>query len=128
MTWWQFALLGAGGGLLVEVLALLQPVRAWQRSRLTPQGRVRRQRARLGTYVDLPAALCVGLLRALLGGAASGVFGASGQITGVYVAVALGLLAPTALASLGNIQQVAATVSGVPVAADPPTREGRGER
>ncbi|MFF4787818.1 hypothetical protein ACFY3E_41700 [Streptomyces griseorubiginosus] len=121
MTWWQFALLGAGGGLLVEVLAVFRWLGAWQVARRTKSGRVRGKPPRLRVYID-PAAHCwLAVCRAALGAATTALFAASGQINGIYVAVTLGFSAPAVLAQLGTVPQIAAAVAGSGEASLEPT-------
>lgn len=116
MHWWQFALLGAGGGALVEALAVFKCLAAWQSARKTPTGRVKSNPPALRTYIDVPVHRWLVVCRAILGAGSAALFGASGQINGPYVAVALGFAAPSMLAQLGTIPQVAAAVRGAPEA------------
>lgn len=116
MSWWQFALLGAGGGLLVEILALFHRCTAWQAARLTRTGRVRANLPTLRTYVDFPAHAWIAAFRSGLGAAMATIFGTSGQISGAYAAAVLGFSAPSLLAQLGSIPQVSAAVPGLPSA------------
>lgn len=140
MAWWQFALLGAGGGLLVEVLAVFRWLGAWQMARRTKSGQVRGKPPRLRVYIDPTAHCWLAVCRAALGAAATALFAASGQINGIYVAVTLGFSAPAVLAQLGTVPQIAAAVAGTgeasqepavprdPVSADPhvPSQWGPG--
>ncbi|MFI5782330.1 hypothetical protein [Nocardia sp. NPDC051570] len=112
MQWWQFALLGAGGGILVEALSIFRCLAIWQADRRTATGRVKGHPPQWKSYVDAPAHLGLLGCRALLGAASAVMFGATGQISGAFVAVALGFAAPSVLAQLGSIPQVAAAVSG----------------
>lgn len=114
MHWWQFALLGAGGGALVEILAVFKWFAVWQAARRTPTGRVSGRPPTLRTYIDLPAHAWMAVLRTVLGAGSATLFGASGQINGAYVAVALGFAAPSILAQLGTIPQIAAAIAGTP--------------
>lgn len=112
MHWWHYMLLGAGGGVLVEVLAILKWTATWQSARRTPTGRVKGRPPALRAYVDIPAHLVATAIRIALGAGAATLFGATGEIDGPYVAVALGFAAPSMLAQLGSIPQVAAAVEG----------------
>ncbi|MEV5720603.1 hypothetical protein AB0L41_42630 [Amycolatopsis mediterranei] len=112
MHWWQFALLGAGGGALVEVLAIFKWLTVGQSARRTLAGRVKSKPPALRMYVDVPAHVWMAVLRAALGAGCAVLFGASGQINGPYVAVAVGFAAPSMLAQLGTIPQVAAAIQG----------------
>lgn len=127
MHWWQFALLGAAGGALVEILAIFRWVAAWQSARRTPTGRVRGCPPKLRIYIDVPVHACMMMFRMMLGAGAAILFGVTGQINGAYVAVALGFAAPSMLAQLGSIPQVAAAITDTSKAGSPP-REVFGER
>jgi hypothetical protein len=106
MVTWQCVLLGAAGGALVEVLAVLSYLMAWQRARRTRSGLVRRSPPRWASYVDVPAHLCVLVVRAPLGAATAWLFATTGQISGPYAALAFGFAAPAILAQLGRLPQV----------------------
>jgi hypothetical protein len=112
MNMWQFALCGALGGVLVEVLALFGCLVKWQASRRTPSGRVKSRPPRFESFVDLPVHLSMLVLRPGLGAAAATLFASSGQITGPYVAVALGFTAPAILSQLGSVPQIERAVKG----------------
>jgi hypothetical protein len=106
MPWWQFALLGTGGGLIVEVLAIFRCVAAWQEAHRNLGGTLKNTPPKLGRYVDVPAYAIMLPARAVLGAAAATLFGTTGQVTGIYGAVAFGCAAPVLLAQLGLIPQV----------------------
>ncbi|MFK4099174.1 hypothetical protein ACI2L1_03610 [Streptomyces sp. NPDC019531] len=112
MNWWQFGLLGAGGGLSVELLAVFRGCAQWQAARRTPTGRRRAKPPALRQFVDLSAHACLAVVRASIGATTALLFGASGQISGAYAAVALGVCAPAVLATLGAVPQVAQFVAG----------------
>ena len=112
MPWWQFALLGAGGGAIVEVLAVFRGIAAWQDARRNPDGTIKFLPPRLREYVDGPAHMLMLPARMVLGTAATVLCGVTGQITGPYGAVAIGCAAPVLLAQLGSIPQVAKAVNG----------------
>lgn len=117
MNWWQFGLLGAGGGLSVELLAVFRGCAQWQAARRTATGRRRAKPPALRQYLDTAAHACLAVLRGAIGATTALLFGASGQISGAYAAVALGVCAPAVLATLGAVPQVASLVAGSPVAA-----------
>jgi hypothetical protein len=117
MSWWQFGLFGAGGGLSVELLAVFRGCAQWQAARRTATGRRRAKPPALRQYLDTAAHVCLAVLRAAIGAATALLFGASGQISGAYAAVALGVCAPAVLATLGAVPQVASLVTGAPAAA-----------
>jgi hypothetical protein len=112
MAVWQSVLLGAAGGGLVEVLAVLGYVLAWQRARRTPGGRVRKSPPSARVYVDVPAHLCVLVIRAPLGAFAAWLFAVTGQTSGPYAALAVGFAAPALLAQLGQLPRVEQAVQG----------------
>ena len=114
MHWWQFALLGAGGGAIVEVLALFKWFTVWQGARRSASGLVRADRPGLTRYVDVPAHAGMLVLRSLLGAVSAAIFAAGDQIKGAYVAVALGFCGPALLQRLGEIPHVASIVTGDP--------------
>ncbi|MEC3918311.1 hypothetical protein [Nocardia sp. CDC160] len=64
------------------------------------------------TYIDLPVHAWMLVVRTMLGASVAALFGATGQISGAYVAVALGFAAPSVLAQLGSVPQLAAVISG----------------
>jgi hypothetical protein len=121
MQWWQFALLGACGGGLVELLSVFKTIATWQADRKTPTGKVRKKPASLRVYLDVPAHAWMTAFRMALGAGAAVLFGTSGQIGGAYAAVALGLSAPTLLTQLGNLPQITTAVAG-------PSEEGSRNR
>lgn len=117
MSWWQFSLFGAGGGLSVELLAVFRGCAEWQAARRTASGRRRAKPPPLRQYLDTAAHACLAVLRAAIGASTALFFGISGQISGVYAAVALGVCAPAVLGQLGAAPQVARLVAGPPVSA-----------
>lgn len=112
MGWWHAALFGGAGGALAETLSLFRDVSLWAASRRTSTGRLRKNRPEQSDFVDVPAHAWMLLLRAILGAATAAVF--AGEITGVYVAVALGLAGPTVLTRLGDVPQIEAWVNAAP--------------
>lgn len=126
MAVWQSVLLGAAGGCLVEVLAVLGYVLAWQRARRTPGGRVRKSPPGARVYVDVPAHLGVLVIRVPLGAFAAWLFVVTGQTSGPYAALAVGFAAPALLAQLGQLPRVEEAVQGstegdLPLPASAPT-------
>jgi hypothetical protein len=112
MLWWQFALLGASGGAIVECIAVFRCVTAWQEGRRNRDGTLKRTRPELRRYLDIPAHTIMLPARAVLGAAAALLLGVTGQVSGPYGAVVLGCAAPIFLAQLGSIHQVEAVVKG----------------
>ena len=126
MPWWQFALLGGGGGAIVEFLAGFRCI-ARGRTGDGPMTDLKSQPPKLSRYLDIQAHLIMLPLRAALGSVAAVLFGLTGQVTGPYGVVAFGCAAPVLLAQLGSIEQVENLVKGVPrgqerqtEASDPP--------
>lgn len=111
MEWWQFALLGASGGALFELLTIFNSLATWQAARRTSTGQVRKNAVGVRRYLDVAAHLWLLPIRGCLGAVASGLFGATGQITGAAAGVALGFAAPTVLAQLGKMHQVRAMIT-----------------
>lgn len=111
MPWWQFALLGAVGGAIVEVLAVFRCVVTWQEARRNADSTVKRHPPPLRRYVDLPAHAIMLPARVVLGAVAALLCGVTRQVTGPYGAVAFGCSAPVLLAQLGSIPQVAKAVN-----------------
>lgn len=112
MPWWQFALLGAGGGALVEALAVFKWITVWQADRRTPAGRVKGKPPDWRLYIDVTALGWLLSIRGALGAGAATLFGMTGQISGAYAAIAFGFAAPAILAQLGSVPQIAAAVKG----------------
>lgn len=119
MPWWQFALLGAAGGVIVEVLTVFRWVRAWENSRRRPDGTVQDKPPKLTRYLDIPAHAIMLPARAGLGAVASVVFGLTGQVTGPYGALAFGCVAPVVLARLGLVPQIANAINAAPESPEP---------
>jgi hypothetical protein len=114
VLWWQFALLGAIGGAIVEVLAVFRCTAVWQEARRNRSGTLKRSPPAWRTYVDVPAHAFMLPARAALGAGAVTLFGTTGQVTGAYGAVAFGCAAPILLAQLGSIPQIAKAVNDIP--------------
>lgn len=121
MPWWHFALLGAAGGVIVEVLEIFRWVKAWQDNRRSSDGTVQDKPPELTRYLDIPAHCIMLPARASLGAVAAIVFGLTGQVTGPYGALAFGCVAPVVLARVGLIPQVANAINAAPGPPEPPT-------
>ena len=80
MPWWQFALLGAGGGAIVEGLGVFRCAAVWQDARLSLDGRVKNCPPELRSYVDVRAHAIVLSARILLGTVAAVLYGVTGQV------------------------------------------------
>jgi len=118
MAWWQFAVLGAAGGAVVEALAVFKWVTVWEADRRMPTGSVKAKPPGWRQYVDVPALAWLLAIRAALGAGSAILFGVTAQIDGAYAAIACGFAAPALLAQLGSVPQVAAAVTSRQVAAD----------
>lgn len=112
MSWWQYTILGAGGGALAEALALFNWITVWQASRRAASGRLKKAPPHWRQYIDVPAHAWMLLYRALLGAGAAALFTVTGQISGAYAAVTLGFAAPAILTRLGSTPAVARAASG----------------
>jgi|ERR671915_721061 hypothetical protein len=112
MSWWQYAILGALGGALVESLALFRWINVWKNARRTAIGTLKSSPPTWRRYVDVQAHVWLLLIRTPLGAGAAVLFGITGQISGSYAAVAFGFAAPAVLAQLGSIPQVADPIKG----------------
>jgi hypothetical protein len=126
MPWWEFALLGAGGGVIIEALAVFRWVSAWQDARRGKDGVLRLRPPKLGRYVDVPAHAIMLPVRAGLGAVAAVLFGLTGQVTGPYGALAFGCAAPVLLARVGLITRVSRAIDTpvTPKAKWPPPAAG----
>jgi hypothetical protein len=123
MPWWQFALLGAGGGVIVEALAFFRSVSVWQDARRNHDGTLKRRPPGLQRYLDLEAHALMLPARAALGAAAAVLFGLTGQVTGPYGALAFGCAAPVLLAQVGLVPQVSRALNSLPEAQRGPADE-----
>jgi hypothetical protein len=121
--WWEFGFLGAGGGVIVEVLAIFRWVTAWQDARRDKDGLLLPIPPKLGKYVDIPAHALMLPARMALGAVAAILFGLTGQVTGPYGALAFGCAAPVLLSRLGLIPQVSKAVDGTPADQGKPQAE-----
>jgi len=123
MHWWQYLLLGSGGGVIVEVLEVFRWVAAWQDARRNASGTLRQKPPELRRYVDLPAHAIMLPARAALGAVAAVLFGLTHQVTGPVGALAFGCAAPVLLARLGQLPQVSKALNAIPVPLTPSAGE-----
>jgi hypothetical protein len=112
MAWWQYVVLGAGGGALTEALALLKWVTVWQDARRRGNGKLKGRPPHWSSYVDVPVHAWLLVIRMPLGAGTAWLFGATGQISGFYAALAFGFAAPAVLAQLGSFPALSAAVQG----------------
>lgn len=130
--------LGAGGGSLRGLVDAYSQTIAWQTARreqrkasseigpdsgLDPGPEVvPRPLPRFAEYFDpVPDAVAIAC-HMVLGAACAAMFGLTGQITGAYAAVAVGLSAPALLTQLGQVQSVNDAVAGTQRTALEPDR------
>ncbi|MEU1998179.1 hypothetical protein [Nocardia gamkensis] len=92
-------LAGAGGGLIVEVVAFLADLNAYRQARKTARGKNKKP-PHWGGYFDPVFDAAAGVTRLLLGAGAAVVF--QSQLTTVFAAVAVGSSAPALLGQLGT--------------------------
>lgn len=110
MEWQVAALLGAGGGAIVELLVLYQSLAAWRAARRRTLRKGGRRLPRLRRYIDPPADAAAGLTRVLLGSVAGLLF--HQQITGALAAITVGAAAPLLLHQLGSVPSARGLVQG----------------
>ncbi|MFG3207382.1 hypothetical protein [Streptomyces sp. NPDC048192] len=116
MDLWQQMLLGAGGGLLVELVDFYNRVAAWRQAR---RAQALEGSHRFREYFDVGPDFAVALTRAVLGAVAAAAFGAGKQAEGVAGLVAVGACAPVLLAQLGQTSVgLETTASGTTVPRD----------
>lgn len=107
-------LLGAAGGLVRGALDLYSRFVAWQADRqahrqaITAHGEVPRFQA----YFDFPVDIAAAAVHTVMGAGTAVLFGATGQISGKYAALVVGMSAPVLLTQLIRIQTVNDAVSG----------------
>jgi hypothetical protein len=102
---WQIAIvLGAVGGLLVEVINFFGRAIGWQAARRKALEAGKRRLPSLARHIDLPADGLVALTRLAIGASAALVLNA--QIVGPAAAIAVGAAGPAILAQLGRIPNV----------------------
>ena len=109
--------LGAVGGFLRGAVDLYVRFREWLADRHVHQQRVSTgtadgQAPRFGAYVDSAADSAAAAVHSLLGAAAAVLFGTTGQISGHYAALVVGLSAPMLLTQLSHVQAVSDIVTG----------------
>ncbi|MGR6919515.1 hypothetical protein ACU635_35225 [[Actinomadura] parvosata] len=105
MYWPQALLLGATGGLIVEVIAVWGHLTTWQRDRHRARASSRkRPLPPLTKYIDPPADILVALTRILMGAGAGWLM--HDQVTGPIAAIAVGAAAPALLRQLGTTRAV----------------------
>ncbi|MGA5766548.1 hypothetical protein ACPC36_03535 [Streptomyces pseudogriseolus] len=109
--------LGAAGGLLRGALDAYTRFVSWQADRrmhrqLAAMGTVVGEPPRLQVYFDPAVDIVAAIVHSLMGAGAAVLFGTTGQISGQYAAVVVGMSAPMLLTQLGRIQSVNDVVTG----------------
>ncbi|MFF4030340.1 hypothetical protein ACFYZ2_11285 [Streptomyces sviceus] len=107
-------LLGGAGGLLREVLDVYTQFLDWQTDRRTHRKTgIASDPPQFREYSDgLAVATVAALLHCGLGAAAAVLLGNTGQISGAYAAIAVGLSAPALLTQLSRSQSVSDALTG----------------
>ncbi|WP_149551869.1 hypothetical protein [Streptomyces marokkonensis] len=112
-------LLGAAGGALRGLLDVYNRFLDWQSDRrahrqsLTGQGS---ESPRFLDYFDPVADPVAAVVHSAMGAGAAVLFGTTGQVSGAYAAMVVGLSAPVILTQLGRVQSIGDAVNGVPQA------------
>ncbi|MFD3542447.1 hypothetical protein ACFWUQ_23565 [Streptomyces sp. NPDC058662] len=105
-------LLGAAGGLLRGALDLYNRFVSWQADHLLHRQSTAEETAaqglppRFGAYFDPAVDTVAAVLHSAMGAGAAVLFGTTGQISGEYAALVVGMSAPILLTQLSRIQSV----------------------
>ncbi|MEY9989176.1 hypothetical protein ABIE67_001208 [Streptomyces sp. V4I8] len=111
-------LLGAAGGALRGLLDVYNRFLDWQsdrRARLlstTDAG----EPPRFREYFDPVADPIAAVVHSAMGAAAAALFGTTGQVSGAYAAIVVGISAPVILTQLGRVQSIGDVANGAPSA------------
>jgi hypothetical protein len=111
----KLILLGAAGGLLRGLLDAYTGFTQWRAARREHRQGVTAPADEvpvLRDYVDPVADVAATVVHSALGAGAAVLFGSTGQISGMYAAVVVGMSAPLLLAQLGQFQSVSDAVRG----------------
>lgn len=104
-------LLGAAGGLLRGAVDLYTRFVSWQAERHACR-RSDRQAPRLPEYFDPSTDIVAAVVHTVMGAGAAVLFGTTGQISGEYAALVVGMSAPMLLTQLSRVQTVNEAVTG----------------
>ncbi|WP_431990224.1 hypothetical protein [Streptomyces albogriseolus] len=109
--------LGAAGGLLRGALDVYTRFVSWQADRrvhrqLTAMRAGQEEAPLFQLYFDPAVDIVAAVVHSLMGAGAAVLFGTTGQISGQYAAVVVGMSAPMLLTQLGRIQSVNDVVTG----------------
>ncbi|MCX4851128.1 hypothetical protein [Streptomyces sp. NBC_00893] len=110
-------LLGAAGGLLRGALDLYTRFGSWQNDRrihrqLTASATGQAEAPQFQAYFDPAVDTVAAVVHSLMGAGAAVLFGTTGQISGGYAALVVGISAPMLLTQLGRIETVNQLVTG----------------
>ncbi|MFB7784037.1 hypothetical protein ACFC1D_15185 [Streptomyces vinaceus] len=110
-------LLGTAGGLLRGVLDLYTRFVSWQADRRvhrqsTAEAAAQGAPPQFGAYFDPAVDIVAAALHSVLGAGAAVLFGTTGQISGEYAALVVGMSAPILLTQLSRIQTVNEALTG----------------
>ncbi|MFD7283530.1 hypothetical protein ACFV80_42715 [Streptomyces sp. NPDC059862] len=104
-------LLGAAGGLLRGAVDLYTRFVSWQTARRACRQSAR-QAPRLQEYFDPSTDIVAAVVHTVMGAGAAVLFGTTGQISGEYAALVVGMSAPMLLTQLSRVQAVNEAVTG----------------
>lgn len=107
MDWQTATLLGAVGGLIVELLPAREYIVAWGKARHNARAKDK-PLPKLTRYIDPAADVLALLTRTMLGALAGWLF--RHQVTGELAAVMIGASAPAILLQLGNAKSLGAAL------------------
>jgi len=110
--------LGAAGGLLRGAVDLYTRFLSWQAVRLSCL-QAARQAPRFREHFDPSTDLVAPVVHTVMGSGAAVLFGTTGQISGAYAALVVGMSAPMLLTQLTRVQTVSEALTGDQQSADP---------
>lgn len=110
-------LLGAAGGLLRGALDVYTRFVSWQADRrahrqLTAAGTAEGEAPGFQAYFDPAVDVAAAVVHGVMGAGAAVLFGTTGQISGGYAALVVGISAPMLLTQLGRVQTVNEAMTG----------------
>ncbi|MET9387687.1 hypothetical protein ABZY09_43470 [Streptomyces sp. NPDC002928] len=112
-------LLGAAGGALRGLLDAYNRFLDWQSDRSAhrrlPAGQ-EGEASRFQEYFDPLADPIAAVVHSAMGAAAAVLFGTTGQVSGAYAAIVVGISAPVILTQLGRVPSISDVVNGAPQA------------
>ncbi|MFD5496146.1 hypothetical protein ACFWH4_25425 [Streptomyces sp. NPDC127091] len=112
-------LLGAAGGALRGLLDAYNRFLDWQSDRRAhrqlPTGQ-ENEAPKFQDYFDPVADPIAAVVHSTMGAGAAVLFGTTGQVSGAYAAIVVGISAPVILTQLGRVQSISDAVNGAPQA------------